>query len=132
MRRTYTEKEALMLNGLQLAYIGDSVHHLFVRSELILVPMRVHDLHTKATEQVNAVAQAKKLAQITPHLTEAEQSIVNRGRNAHPHHAAPKSAGVADYANATGFEALLGFLYLTGQDDRIDSLLHIAQEDGYA
>ncbi|MBO2516482.1 MAG: ribonuclease III [Clostridiales bacterium] len=121
-----------MLNGLQLAYIGDSVHHLYVRSELIRIPMRVHDLHTKATEQVNAVAQAKKLAEITPLLTEEELSVVARGRNAHPHHAAPKSAGVADYANATGFEALLGFLYLTAQDDRIGQLLQIAQEEDHA
>lgn len=117
-----------MLSGLQLAFVGDSVHHLMVRTHLMRVPARVHDLHSKATARVNAVAQAKALARLTGVLTEEEMSIVRRGRNAHPHHSAPKAAGAGEYANATGFEALIGFLYLTGNTERLNTLFQLLEE----
>ena len=80
-------------------------------------------MHRAANEAVSAVSQAKELQRILPLLSETESAIVRRGRNAHPHHSAPKSASVGEYAGATGLEALLGYLYLTGQMDRLLSLI---------
>ena len=125
----FTKEEALMLSGLQLAYIGDSVHHLMVRARLVRTPARVHDMHSRATERVNACAQARALEKLLPCLTEEETAIVHRGRNAHPRHAAPKSATSGDYAGATGFEALLGFLWLTGENERLNTLFELCEED---
>lgn len=116
-------EEAQMLSPLQLAYVGDSVHALLVRSGLVQKNLLVKDMHRAANEAVSAVSQAKELQRILPLLSEAEAAIVRRGRNAHPHHSAPKSASVGEYAGATGLEALLGYLYLTGQTDRLLSLI---------
>lgn len=115
-------EEALMLSPLQLAYVGDSVHALLVRSGLIRGNLLVRDMHRTANEAVSAVNQAQELTRILPHLTPQEADIVRRGRNAHSRHGAPKSASVQEYAGATGLEALLGFLFLTGQADRLEAL----------
>ena len=120
-------EQARMLSPLQLAYVGDSVHALLVRTSLLEKNLLVRDMHRAANEAVSAVSQAKELARLLPLLTEAETEIVRRGRNAHPHHSAPKSASSADYAGATGLEALLGYLYLTGQSGRIRELLPYLQ-----
>lgn len=115
-------EEARMLSPLQLAYVGDSVHALLVRTRLLQKNLLVRDMHRAANEAVSAVSQARELQRIMPLLTEVEAAIVRRGRNAHPHHGAPKSASVGEYAEATGLEALLGYLYLTGQNGRIKEL----------
>ena len=112
-------EQARMLSPLQLAYIGDSVHALLVRTNLLQKDLLVRDMHRAANEAVSAVSQAKELARVLPLLTSEEADIVRRGRNAHPRHSAPKSASTADYAGATGLEALLGYLYLTGRKERI-------------
>lgn len=117
-------EEARMLSPLQLAYVGDAVHALMVRVKLIGDNLRVKDMHIAATRAVNAVSQARALQDCLPALSEEELSIVKRGRNAHPHHSAPRSASVHEYANATGLEALLGFLYLTGNFARLMELSH--------
>lgn len=114
-----TPDEARMLSPLQLAYVGDSVHALLVRTHLLQKNLLVRDMHRASNEAVSAVSQAKELMRLLPMLTEEEIAIVRRGRNAHPHHGAPKSASVGEYAEATGLEALLGYLYLTGQSGRI-------------
>ena len=124
-----TPEKARMLSPLQLAYIGDSVHALLVRTGLLQKNLPVRDMHKASNEAVSAVSQAKELARILPLLTEEEMDIVRRGRNAHPHHSAPKSASTADYAGATGLEALLGYLYLTGQSERILELTPYLQGD---
>ena len=125
-----TPDEARMLSPLQLAYIGDSVHALLVRTSLLQKDLLVRDMHRASNEAVSAVSQAKELARVLPLLTSEETDIVRRGRNAHPHHSAPKSASTADYAGATGLEALLGYLYLSGQSERIQELLpYIQGED---
>ena len=111
-----------MLSPLQLAYVGDSVHALLVRTELVQQDKLVRDMHRAAAEAVSAVRQAKALKYLFPLLTEEETDIVRRGRNSHPHHGVPKSASHADYAEATGLEALLGYLYLTGQKERLIEL----------
>ena len=122
-----TPEQARMLSPLQLAYIGDSVHALLVRTNLLQKNLLVRDMHRASNEAVSAVSQARELARVLPLLSTEEADIVRRGRNAHPHHSAPKSASTADYAGATGLEALLGYLYVTEQSERIKELLPYIQ-----
>ena len=122
-----SREEAQMLSPLQLAYVGDSVHALLVRTRLIRKNLLVRDMHQAANHAVSAVSQYHALQALTPLLTEEERDVAKRGRNAHPHHGAPKSASVGEYAGATGLEALLGYLFLTGQQDRLIELLPYLQ-----
>lgn len=123
-----TEKEARLLSPLRLAYVGDAVHELFVRTGLIFDGGKAGAMHRAAIRAVNAAGQARALERIEERLTEAESDVVRRGRNAHAHHAAPKSADPADYARATGFEALVGYLYLSGQMERLEALYRMMNE----
>lgn len=123
-----TKREALMLNPLQLAYIGDTVWDLLVRQSLLHTGHGVHAMHKMASAQVNAGAQAQTLSQLTDILFEDELSLVRRGRNTRSKHPVPKHQDAADYGMATGLEALIGFLYLTGDHDRIKALYHMAKE----
>ena len=118
-----SEREALLVSPLRLAYIGDAVHDLYVRTGLLLAGGNVRVMHRDAVGMVNANAQAQALCRILSKLTETEGDVVKRGRNAHAHHDAPRRADPADYSHATGFEALLGFLYLTGQMDRLREII---------
>lgn len=117
-----TEREALMLSPLRLAYIGDAVHDLFIRTELVFQGGKAGAMHKDAVKNVNAAAQAQALARIAGQLSETEADVVRRGRNAHANHGVPRRANPADYKQATGLEALLGYLYLTGQEERLRSL----------
>ena len=114
------------LNPLQMAYVGDTVHDLYVRSMLLSRGMSVGKMHKQAVRMVSAGAQAKMLAAIEPELSEAEADAARRGRNSQAKHAAPKHADPADYAHATGLEALWGYLYLSGQAQRLDELIKLA------
>ena len=114
------------LNPLQMAYIGDTVHDLYVRSLLLSRGMTVGRMHRQAIRMVSAAAQARMLEAIEAELTEQEADIVRRGRNAQAKHAAPKNADPADYAHATGLEALWGYLYLSAQTGRLDTLIRLA------
>ena len=116
------EREALMLNPLQLAYMGDSVWEITVRTRLIARKKNVKHMHRECVEAVNAGAQARFMERIMPMMTPTEMDVFLRGRNAHPHHPSPRHQDRGDYAEATGFEAVLGFLYLTGQDERLSAL----------
>ena len=122
-------EEARLLSPLQLAYVGDSVHALMVRARLIEKRLKVRDMHLASNRAVSAVSQARAAQAILPLLTEEEAAILRRGRNAHPHHAAPKSASTGEYAGATGLEALLGYLFLTGQTDRLLTLFPYLQAE---
>lgn len=122
------ELEAFRMNALQLAYLGDTVWETIIRYDLILNKLNVHHLHEQSVRRVNAGAQAEMLARIAAQLTEREEELVRRGRNAHPKHTIPRNQQPDDYAAATGFEALLGYLYLSGQDDRISRLVQIIKE----
>ncbi len=115
----YDRKDAGMLNALQLAYIGDVVWEVIVRDTVIHRGLNLHHMHTACVEYVNARAQAGFLQDIQERLTEEEAEIARRGRNAHARHPAPRNQDPGDYAAATGFEAVIGFLYLTGQDERL-------------
>lgn len=122
-----TETEARLKTPLALAYIGDTVWDLLVRRSLLTGGWKAGMLHKQAVKLVNAAAQAEAMRAIRPHLTEAEEDIVRRGSNAHAKHAAPKNQDPADYSLATGLEALMGYLYLSGQMERIGEIFDIAQ-----
>ena len=124
-----TPEKARMLSPLQLAYIGDSVHALLVRTNLLQKNLLVRDMHRASNEAVSAVSQAREAQRIAPLLTEEEAHVFRRGRNAHPHHAGPRSASAGEYAGATGLEALLGYLYLTGRTDRLLILAEYLQSE---
>ena len=113
---------ARLLSPLQMAFVGDTVHDLLTRTAALRLDLKAHALHQYAARWVNASAQARIAQRILPLLTEEEADILRRGRNAHAHHHAPKAATAVEYAWATGLEALLGYLYLTGQTGRIDAL----------
>ncbi len=119
---TLSFEQARMLSPLQLAYIGDAVHALIVRRHLLEKNMSVKKMHQLSVRAVCAVSQNKAMEAILPLLSQEELSIAKRGRNAHPHHGGPKGATTSEYANATGLEALIGFLYITGNSERLFQL----------
>lgn len=122
-------EKARLLNPLQLAYLGDSVWDLLVRSRLLYAGRNVHNMHRAATGSVNAGAQAQALERMTPLLSPEEAEIARRGRNAHARHPAPRNQNPADYQAATALEALVGFLYVTGQEERLLELFQRSQEE---
>ena len=120
------EKDILdvkMLSPLVWAYIGDSVYELFIRTKLVNSSnAKPHKLHIESIKYVKAKAQADILSKIENKLTEEEKDIIRRGRNTENHHVA-KNSNVADYSKATAFEALIGYLYLSKQDERLKEIL---------
>ena len=117
------KKDPKMLAPLVLAYIGDTVYDLFVRTYLVNnSDASVHTLHLKTAKKVCAAAQSASFRRIEGMLTEDELMIYKRGRNSHLG-SIPKNASVADYRTATGLEALIGFLYLDGQDARLMEIM---------
>lgn len=121
-------QDARMLSPLVWAYVGDSVFELFIRTHLVNNSnSKPHKLHLETIKFVKAEAQAKILDKIFDKLTEEEKEIFKRGRNTENHHL-PKNGNVADYSHATGFEALIGYLYLTKQDKRLKEILKLCIE----
>ncbi len=111
------------LSPLTWAYVGDSVYELYIRTNLINnTKLKPHKLHIESIKYVKAKAQAEILNKIEEKLTDYEKEIVRRGRNAENHHL-PKNASVQEYMYSTGFEALIGYLYLTKNDDRLKEIL---------
>lgn len=110
------------MGALSLAFLGDAVFEVFVRERLVCQADRpVSKQHHAAVEQVCAQAQAGFVRKLLPVLTPEEQEILRRGRNAHSNHV-PKNSDPADYHAATAFEALFGYLYLSGKLDRLREL----------
>ncbi len=108
---------------LVLAYIGDSIYDLAIRTILVeRANCSVQTFHRRASQLVKASAQAQMLRHIEPHLTEEETRVYKRGRNAKAYTVA-KNASVADYRVATGFEALMGYLYLKKDNKRLVDLI---------
>ena len=117
--------EVNTLSPLTWAYVGDSVFELLVRTHLTnTTKLKPHMLHIEAIKYVKADAQVKLLHKIEKELNDDEKNIVRRGRNAENHHV-PKNATVEEYSYATAFEALIGYLYLTKQDDRLKEILQM-------
>ena len=112
-----------LLSPLVWAYAGDAYYELFIRTYLINNSnAKPHKLHLDAIKYVSAKSQARILDKITPMLTDEELDIVRRGRNTENHHVA-KNSNIAEYAKSTAFEALIGYLYLTHKDERLDEIL---------
>lgn len=111
-----------MKNPLSLAFVGDTVWDLLIRQHLLMSQAHVNALHKQAIAQVNAGAQALAAAALEPLLTPEEADVFRRGQNAHARHNAPKNQDPVAYSRATALEALLGYLYLTGQEERILTL----------
>ena len=117
------------ISNLGLAHIGDGVFELLCRSYLCAKGGKnVGNLHRDTINMVKATSQAKFVDKLLPHLTEEELAYYRRGKNSHVH-AVPKSASPAEYAKATGLEALFGALYLSGQTDRLNDLFHIMMDN---
>lgn len=118
-------QDAKMLSPLVWAYVGDAVYELFVRTMLTNNSnAKPHKLHMESIKYVKAKAQADILLKIDEMLTDEEKDIVRRGRNTENHHIA-KNSNIADYSKATAFEALIGYLYLTKQDERLKEILNM-------
>lgn len=118
-------------SNLALAHIGDGVFELLCRSFLCRQgAQKVDVLHRNTVKLVKATAQAKFADCALPHLTEEELAYYRRGKNSHVH-AVPKGASPADYAKATGLEALFGYLHLSGQDNRANELFCTVMEELY-
>lgn len=116
-----TGEDILMLSPLQLAYVGDAVYELLIRTFLLKQNLSVNQLHKAATKYVKAEGQSEIIHNLEDVLSETEKKIVKRGRNAKTK-TSPKNADIIDYKYATGFEALFGYLYLMGEDKRIGEL----------
>ena len=114
----YDDVDVRQLNPLVLAYVGDAYFHLYVRTRLLSYEQaKVQALHSFSAQMVSAVWQAKAYQKIEDKLKEEKKAIFRRGRNAKSH--APRSSTVAEYHASTGFEALLGSLYLSEQNERL-------------
>lgn len=113
---------------LTLAYIGDAIYDLIIRTIVVERANRsANKLHKMVIRYVNAGTQAKMITALEEELTEEEKTVYHRGRNAKSYTTA-KNASVADYRKATGLEALFGYLYLCGETDRLLSLVRRAFE----
>ncbi|MDE6047845.1 MAG: ribonuclease III [Anaeroplasmataceae bacterium] len=120
--------DANLYNGLALAYMGDAIYEIYVRKyALSLGYTKVNELHKKVTCYTNALAQANAIHYYLEQniLTETELSIFKRGRNSHIH-TKRKNVDLANYLDATGFEALLGYLYLKNDKLRLEELIEIS------
>ena len=127
-KMNYTVRQVNAISNLALALIGDGVYELLCRTYLCTQgDQTVLKLHKDTVNMVKAPAQAKYADLLKEHLTEEEMDFYRRGKNAHTH-AAPKAATRAEYAKATGLEALFGALYLLGRTDRLMELFELCVE----
>ena len=115
--------EPSQLSPLVLAYIGDSIYDLVIKTWVIEQGnMQVNKLNKKTSSIVKAESQSVMIGAIEPMLSEYEEAVYKRGRNAKSYTSA-KNASIGDYRRATGFEALMGYLYLSGQYERMMELV---------
>ncbi|WP_138205860.1 Mini-ribonuclease 3 [Haloimpatiens lingqiaonensis] len=125
LNKKLSEVDIRGLNPLVLAFIGDAVYEVFVRTNLVEnnKDMSAHKLHVKAVSFVKAKAQSEIIKGIMDSLTDEEIVIFKRGRNSKSG-TVPKNADVQDYRMATGFEALIGYLYLMERKDRLNEIMN--------
>ena len=126
------ENENLRVQEMQplvLAMIGDSVQTLFVRKHVAMVyGVKVNKMNKYVSSVVSAGSQFKTFKKIEESLTEAEQDIARRARNTHIH-SKSKNFSITEYIYATALEAVIGYLHLTGQEERLDEILTISLEE---
>ncbi|MDO4581641.1 MAG: ribonuclease III domain-containing protein [Bacillota bacterium] len=130
MEAAYTDEQLRRLSPLVLAYIGDAVYELKVRERIIGNSGKMDQLHTLAVSYVKAERQSRLYQQIAPLLSEQEADIYRHARNAKSGHQPPHTA-VGAYRRATGVEALIGWLYLRGEYQRLELIFEhlFAAED---
>lgn len=122
-RRLLSSDEIKMMNGSKLAFIGDAVYEVYIRTYVMNnYRGNVNQLNKKGVSFVKATAQAQIVTYLKPYLTEDELAVVNRGRNVKTNTPA-KNASIKDYKLATGFEALIGMLHLKGERERLEELI---------
>ncbi|EKQ52127.1 MULTISPECIES: ribonuclease III domain-containing protein [unclassified Clostridium] len=123
--REFSKDEARLLNPLQLALIGDGVFEVFVRNYILTenTALSANKIHVKAIGYVKAKSQALVMHEIEEFLDEEEDAVYKRGRNTKSA-TVPKNADVRDYRMATGFEALIGYLYLIGNKERLNFIFN--------
>ena len=115
------------MNPLVLAFVGDGVETLYVRARVALSgDFKANTLHRLSASEVNAHAQSEQAEKVLPYLTEEEKEIYLRARNSKSRHHA-KNYSVVDYRRASGWEAVIGYLYLTGERDRLTELFEIME-----
>lgn len=120
--------EVMNLQPLVLAYIGDAVYETYIRTMLVVnKKTNVNMLHKMSVKYVKAKSQSDIIHRIVDNLTPEEQDVVRRGRNAKSA-TVPKHAEITDYRYSTGFEALIGYLYLMNDKDRLMEILRLAVE----
>ena len=113
------------LNGITLAYLGDAIYEVFIRESLLKKGYtKVDKLHNEAINFTSAKGQKIALDKIYDLLTETEISVFKRGRNANSDRK-PKNTDLATYKRATGFEAIIGHLYLNNENNRLEELINI-------
>lgn len=123
MLKEQLQREPDQINPLVLAYLGDATYAHYVRYHLIARGLvKPNQLHKESTRYVSAKAQANILLTLLPQLSEQELAVVKRGRNAKSGSVA-KNANVIDYRHATALEALIGYLFLSGQEQRLDQII---------
>lgn len=121
--KTKPNEEINLMSPLVWAYIGDAVYELCIRTYLVdTTKLNPHKLHIESIKYVKASAQAHILENIMQDLTIEEQTIVKRSRNVQNHHI-PKNANITQYMYATAFEGLIGYLYLTNQNERLNRII---------
>jgi len=126
---TLPENDIRTISSIGLAHLGDGVYELLVRSWLCAHGKATgKGLHRATVELVRAPAQAQRAQRILPLLTEEEQAVFKRGRNAHVN-SIPQNASRADYLAATALECLLGWLFLRGETERINELFRTMMEE---
>ncbi|GAA0729874.1 Mini-ribonuclease 3 [Clostridium malenominatum] len=128
INKRFTKEEARALSPLVLAFVGDAVYEVLIRIYLVDLnkDMCVNKLHKRAVDFVKANSQSELIKNIQQYFNEDEMAIYKRGRNAKGR--IPKNSTVQDYRMATGFEAVIGFLYITKEDERLREIFNIILE----
>ena len=123
--KEFSKDEARLLNPLQLALIGDGVFEVFIRNHILTqnTALSANKIHVKAIGYVKAKSQSNIMHEIEAFLNDEEEAVYKRGRNAKSP-TVPKNADVRDYRMATGFEALIGYLYLIGNKERLEFIFN--------
>lgn len=124
LKGKFSTSEAKQLNPLVLAFVGDAIYEVFIRTYLVdnNRNLSAHKLHMKAISFVKAHSQSEFMKKLQDILSDEEYEVFKRGRNAKSG-TVPKNADVQEYRIATGFETLMGFLYMTEQVERLNELL---------
>lgn len=124
-----TEEKAALENPVTLAFLGDAVFSLFVREKLVLSKTgKAADFQRAASRVESARGQSAFVERVLPLFTETENAVYHRGRNAKKA-TKSKNASAGEYSRSTGFEAVLGYLYLTGNYERVNELLSFLDEE---